>query len=184
SSTTDTGRSLATAAWLAAQTGLATQAWRTTSASITVPSSARLPNQPLTVSLNLAETNLTGTKIIWEARNQEPSFGSQSYTFVPAQDGSYWVEAEVQWPDGRRAFATNTVFVSINAAPQLSAPQKLASGGFSFVLAGTPGRTYVIQASTNLSTWESIATNTLPQSGSMLITDTVILSRRYYRALR
>jgi hypothetical protein len=175
---------LATAAWLAAQTSLVTQSWRTTTASITVPSTARLPNQPLTVTLNVSATNLTGTKIIWEAQEQEPIFGNQNYTFIPAHDGSFWIEAEVQWPDGRRAFATNTVLINTNAAPQLTAPQKLMGGGFGFVLAGTGGATYVIQASTNLSSWANIATNILPQSGSTFITDTVTASRRYYRALK
>src|SRR5208337_4543433 len=46
----------------------------------------------------------------WEANGQEPVFGGQTYTFCPRpQDGAYWVEAEVQWPDGRLAFATNSV---------------------------------------------------------------------------
>jgi hypothetical protein len=96
----------------------------------------------------------------WEANGQEPVFGGQTYTFSPGpQDGAYWVEAEVQWPDGRRAFATNSVIASTNAAPQLGSPQGLSGGTFSF---------------------------TLPASGVLLITDPQAgsLSRRYYRALK
>jgi hypothetical protein len=186
-STTDTVRGLAGLAWLAAQTSLAGQPWRWTNATIAVPPSARLPGQPLTVTLQVADTNLNAARIVWEALDQEPVFGGQAYTFTPASGpGSYWVEAEVQWPDGRRAFATNSVSVSADAPPQLSNPQRMAGGGFSFTLAGKPLATYVIQASTNLGNWTPVATNTLPASGMLSITDSQAagFSKRYYRALR
>jgi Glycosyl hydrolase family 9/Cellulase N-terminal ig-like domain len=185
-STTDTARSFAATAWLAAQTSLATQPWRSTNATIIAPSTARLPGLPLTVSLNVADPNLATARIVWEAQGQEPSFGSQNYTFTPGpQSGIYWVEAEVQWPDGRRAFATNFVSISTNAPPQLFNPQKI-SGGFSFTLAGTPSATYIIQVSTNLTTWTALSTNTLPSNGLAAINDpqAASISRRYYRALR
>jgi hypothetical protein len=140
----------------------------------------------VTVTLQVADTNLSGARIIWEALNQEPTFGDLNYTFTPVlQDGPYWVEAEVQWPDGRRAFATNSVTVSTNAPPQLSDPRRLA-GGFSFQLAGAPLATYVIQASTNLTAWSPVATNVLPASGVLQIADpqSAAFSRRYYRAMK
>jgi hypothetical protein len=139
------------------------------------------------VTLNVADTNLSTARIIWEASGQEPAFGGQSYTFSPGpQTGAYWVEAEVQWSDGRRAFATNSVTVSTNAPPQLSNPQRVAGGGFSFVLAGAPLATYIIQGSTNLVAWKPIATNALPANGVLTITDpqAASFSRRYYRALK
>ena len=115
------------------------------------PTAARLTGQPLTVTLNVADTNLAGARIVWEAAGQEPVFGTQSYTFSPGpSNGTYWIEAEVQWPDGRRAFATNSIIASTVAPPELSNPQALGGGGFSFVLAGTPLGTYVILASTKL----------------------------------
>jgi hypothetical protein len=186
-STTDTVRSFAGLAWLAARTSLAGQPWRSTNATINVPTSARLVGQPLTVTLNVADTNLSTARIVWEASGQEPAFGGQSYTFSPGpQAGAYWVEAEVQWPDGRRAFATNSVTVSTTAPPQLTNPQRLAGGGFSFTLAGTPLATYVTQVSTNLSAWNPIATNTLPANGLVTITDpqAASFSRRFYRVLK
>lgn len=185
-STTDTARSFATAAWLAAQTSVATQPWRSTNASIIAPTTARLPGQPLTVTLNVADPNLSTARIVWEANGQEPSFGGSSYTFTPgSQSGAYWIEAEVQWPDGRRAFATNFVTISTNAPPQLANPQKIP-GGFSFTLAGNPSATYIIQVSTNLATWTPLITNTLPSNGLFTITDPQAGSfpRRYYRAMR
>jgi len=185
-STTDTARSFAATAWLAAQTSLATQPWRSTNATIVTPITARLPGQPLTVSLNVADSNLSTTRIIWEAKGQEPIFGGPSYTFTPGpQSDAYWIEAEVQWPDGRRAFATNFVTVSTNAPPQLSNPEEVA-GGFSFTLAATPYAIYVIQVSTNLTIWTPLSTNALPSTGQLTMTDSQAssFSRRYYRALQ
>ncbi|HSU55435.1 MAG TPA: glycoside hydrolase family 9 protein [Candidatus Dormibacteraeota bacterium] len=184
-STTDTARSFATTAWLAGRTALASQPWRSTNASIGV-AGASLPGQSITLTLNVADPNLTGTKIVWEAAGQEPLFGGQSFTFTPgSQPGNYWVEAEVQWPDGRRAFATNSVMVSTNGAPHLSNPQKQNGGGFSFTLAGAPSARYAIQVSTDLKSWTALLTNTLPPSGVATITDSqaASLSKRFYRAM-
>jgi hypothetical protein len=41
---------------------------------------------------------------VWEAAGQEPAFGNV-FSFVPGKDGPQWIEAEAQFPDGRRAFA-------------------------------------------------------------------------------
>ena len=146
-----------------------------------------LPGQPVTVTLQVADTNLSGARIIWETLDQEPVFGGLNYTFTPVlQDGPYWVEAEVQWPDGRRAFAVNSVIVSTNAPPQLGHAGSLAGGGFFFQLAGAPQATYVIQASTNLAAWVPVTTNTLPAGGVWQIADpqAAAFSRRYYRAVK
>ena len=183
-STTDTARSFAVTAWLAAQTSLATQHWRSTNVTIVAPTTAKLPGQPLTISLQVADTNLNGAKIVWEGLGQDPAFGGLSHTFTPvAQEGIAWVEAEVQWPDGRRAFATNSVVVSTNAPPLLSLPN-LAGGGFSFMLAGAPQGTYVIQASTDLSNWQPIMTNTLPVNGLMQMANPGTFPQRFYRAVK
>jgi hypothetical protein len=136
--------------------------------------------------LNVADPNLNSTRIVWEASGQEPTFGGQSYTFNPGQTGAYWVEAEVQWPDGRRAFATNAIVVSPNAPPVLTYPQKASGGGFSFLLAGASQATFVIQASSDLKTWTPITTNSLSGNSSITIADPQAgsFSRRYYRAVQ
>jgi len=184
-STTDTARGFASTAWLGARTSAASQPWRSTNATIIVPSTARLPGQPVNVSLTVADSNLNAARIIWEAFGQEPTFGGQNYTFVANSQGVYWIEAEVQCPDGRRAFATNSISISTNAAPVLTNPTK-TSGAFSFILAGTPMATYIIQVSPNLTNWTSLATNTLPSNGLLTVTDSQAPSftRRYYRALK
>ncbi len=187
SSSTDMARSLAVTAWLAAQTPIANQSWIHTTANIVVPPGARLPGQSVTVELQVADSNLTGARIIWEAREQEPSFGGTSYTFMPGPNyGDYWIEAEVQWPDGRRAFASNSVFVHIEAPPVLSEPQRLSDGSFIFQIIGTRHVAYQVQASTNGVAWETIGTPVLPESGVFPFTDANAGQhyRRYYRAVR
>ena len=183
-STTDTARSFAVTAWLAAQTSLATQHWRFTNATIVAPITPKLPGQPLTITLQVADTNLTGAKIVWEGLGQDPAFGGLNYTFTPTmQEGPAWVEAEVQWPDGRRAFATNSVVVSTNAPPLLSALTSTGAG-VSFTLAGAPLGNYVIQASTNMSDWQPISTNLVSTNGLIQIGDPGIFPQRYYRAVK
>jgi hypothetical protein len=185
-STTDTVRSFATAAWLAAQTDAASQAWSWTNATILTPAVPALPGQPVTVTLQVADTNLSAARITWEAQGQEPTFGNLTYGFTPGtQEGPYWIEAEVQWPDGRRAFASNQILVSTEAPPQLSDPV-LNGASFSFQLLGTPQASYVVQASTDLLNWQSVVTNALPVGGAVSITDPSAggFSRRYYRAIR
>lgn len=51
--------------------------------------------------------DLAGARIVWEAREQEPAFG-ETYTVSTRTNGDEWVEAEVAWPDGRRAFASTS----------------------------------------------------------------------------
>jgi hypothetical protein len=89
----------------------------------------------------------------------------------------------VQWPDGRRAFATNSVVVS-TAIANVSQPQVLPTGGFSFLLSGAPQASFIIQVSSDLSTWSPLATNTLPATGSLTFTDpTTTSGARYYRTV-
>jgi hypothetical protein len=63
--------------------------------------------QPVTLSIDSAGLNLAGSRITWEARDQQPDFGS-TYTISPKNTGAQWVEVEITWPDGRRVFGTAT----------------------------------------------------------------------------
>lgn len=188
-STSGMVRGFAATAWLAAQTALANQPWRSTNAVIAVPAHATALGQPVTVTLQVADPDLSGARIVWEARQQEPAFGGVNFTFTPVlHEGAHWVEAEVQWPDGRRAFARNSVTVTsiANAPAILSAPRLLASGEFSFQLNGVPQATYLIQASPDMAVWDTISTNVLPASGAIEFTEiqNPAYPRRFYRALK
>jgi hypothetical protein len=131
-SSDDTVRSFVGMAWLAAQTSLKTQSWTFATAPISAPASVVPVGQPVTISLQ-SGLDLNGARIVWEGRDQEPAYGS-TFTFVPKNNGAQWVEAEVQWPDGRRVFATanftanspNVVWVE-DAVPVGGAPS--SSGG-------------------------------------------------------
>ncbi|HLZ54188.1 MAG TPA: S8 family serine peptidase, partial [Verrucomicrobiae bacterium] len=59
----------------------------------------------------------------------------------------------------------------------------LSNGIFHFVLNGPAGSNCVVQASSNLFNWWSIATNTIPGGGSLLVTDPGMTnhSPRFYR---
>jgi hypothetical protein len=58
----------------------------------------------------------------------------------------------------------------------------LPSQGFKFIATGTPGVTCIIQSSSNLTTWTSFQTNSVP----FALTDSLATARspRFYRALR
>jgi hypothetical protein len=116
-------RSFATAAFLAARTAYKTQAWSAVSQLITVPARAHT-GTPVTAVLVQPFPDLTGAKVVWEARDQEASFGTNIFTFFPQSYGTNWVEVEIQWPDGRRIFGSQEFFAT-NDLPTISmdAPQ-------------------------------------------------------------
>src|SRR6185436_14900432 len=109
-------RSLGTLSFLAAQGGMKTQPWQAIPGKIIVPSGTVQAGS--TISLQVPGMDLSGARIVWEARGQEPCFGP-TLTLAPTASGAIWVEAEAQWPDGRRVFAStnfnasspNTVWV-------------------------------------------------------------------------
>jgi hypothetical protein len=104
--TVNQARSFISSALLASLASSTGGAWSAPAATITVPASVAPLNAPVTLSLQVAGLDLTGARIVWEGRDQQPAFGS-TYTFTPVNNGDQWVEAEVEWPDGRRAFAEN-----------------------------------------------------------------------------
>jgi hypothetical protein len=104
-------RALGCLAWLMAQTPLKNQHWKSAIAEIGgLDASARV-NTTLTATLSVAGLDLRGARIVWEAQGEEPAFG-QSFAFIPRERGPCWVEAEAQWPDGRRVFATKDFTVN------------------------------------------------------------------------
>jgi len=70
---------------------------------IVVPEGGAI-NTPRTATLEVPGMDLNGARIVWEAAGHEPAYGT-SYTVTPTNHGTFWIEAEVQWPDGRRVFA-------------------------------------------------------------------------------
>ncbi len=102
---TNQARGLAVTAWLLAQTELRAQKWKPETGEITgVPSSAAVGD---TVKVQLrvpAGYDLTQARIVWEARDQNAVI-ARDFAFSPKQSGPHWIEADAQWPDGRRVVA-------------------------------------------------------------------------------
>jgi hypothetical protein len=97
-------RALGMLAFLMAQTELKNQKW-TAEPPMQI---AGLPSelaagQKIQAGLRGPKLDLKGARIVWEAKDQEPAMG-ETFEFVPRTPGEHWVEAEVYWPDGRRAF--------------------------------------------------------------------------------
>ena len=104
--TVNQARSLISAGFLASLTTGSFAAWTAPQATIAVPAATVPLKAPVTLSVQVPGLNLANTRIVWEARDQAPAYGS-TYTISPANNGDQWVEAEIEWPDGRRAFAAS-----------------------------------------------------------------------------
>ena len=108
-----------------------------------------------------------------------------SFTYTPA--GNYVGDDSFTYHayDGIAASAGATVTITVLSNTPLNlSPGVMTPGGFSFQLSGTPASAYVIEASTNLTEWTPISTNS-GLTGSVLFTDTDVTSfgKRYYRGL-
>jgi hypothetical protein len=106
--TVNQARALLASTMVAAKTVAKSTAWK--SAAVTPKINAAgtaAVGQPITLSLDAAGLDLANARIVWEARDQRPDFGS-TYTVSPKNTGAQWVEVEITWPDGRRAFATGS----------------------------------------------------------------------------
>jgi hypothetical protein len=130
---TDQARSLVSLACVAAMTPLKSQPWKPVAGQITAPTTSMI-NTPETATLSVPGMDLNGARIVWEARDQEPAYGA-SYTFTPTNYGAQWIEAEVQWPDGRRVFAVNDAFAN-NNLPTVSVAATVANASETGPVAG------------------------------------------------
>lgn len=100
-------RSLLVTAFLAARTQAADRKWTFARARMSLPHGPSELGVPITLEVDVPGEDVSKARIVWEARDQEPAFG-RTYTLSPKNSGQQWVEAEVEWPDGRRAFAAGT----------------------------------------------------------------------------
>jgi len=91
-------RGLAYLSWMMGRSAVRNQAWKAASGKIALAHSG----QSITATLSAPGIDLSRARIVWEAEKQEPAFG-KSFSFSAAHSG--WIEAEAQFPDGRRVFA-------------------------------------------------------------------------------
>ena len=104
-------RSLLAAAFLAVRSPAAYQKWTFARARIAAPEGSVPLHLPVTLKVDVPGQDMALARIVWEARDQQPALGPL-YTISPKNSGTQWVEAEVEWPDGRRAFAAGTFAAS------------------------------------------------------------------------
>jgi hypothetical protein len=99
-------RGLGSLAFLASQTSLKSQAWKSVPGQITV-TPVDATTGAVKFSLAASGVDLSNAKIVWETRDADPMMG-QTFTFTPKVNDTQWVEVEATLPDGRRVFASTT----------------------------------------------------------------------------
>ena len=134
-------RALMASAFLAAHSEIEYRNWTHANAWIAAPDAPVQLNAPETVRLEVPGEDLAMARIVWEARDQEPAFGP-TYTFSPKHSGPQWVEAEAEWPDGRRAFAIQSFRASgpaetwlDGAVPDGAAMESTGGDGWNWIAA-------------------------------------------------
>ena len=138
-----------------------------------------------------------GEKVTWE--NLEDNFSHTTTSTLPFFNANYWRGIMVdQFDTFAHTFnsvgtftyldetdsGTGSVTVILPAPPGivLESPRKVGNQ-FLFDATGlTVGKTNVLQASTNLTSWTAISTN-LAAASSMTFTNATTLSRRFFRLL-
>jgi hypothetical protein len=97
----------------------------------------------MTATLQVPGMDLNGARVVWEAKDNEPAYGP-TYTFTPKTFGGQWVEAEAQWPDGRRAFAVAELYatnhlpiVNVTATAASASEAGPVPGSFTFTRTGS-----------------------------------------------
>jgi hypothetical protein len=100
-------RSLATAAFLMAKTPIAKQPWKAGSATVVGLRSKISVNKTVTAEVQATGVDLKNARTVWEVQNLEPVLldEGKKFEFTATKRGNYLLEAEVQFPDGRRLFA-------------------------------------------------------------------------------
>ena len=105
-------RSLASMAFLMAQTPKKFDAWNSGYGIITDVPNEVVAGQPITAHF-VSELDLNNAQFVWEARDQEPTL-TPDFQFCAVNPGPQWIEAEVTLPDGRRLFAAMDFTASSN----------------------------------------------------------------------
>jgi hypothetical protein len=156
-------RSLGSLAFLAAQTSLKSQAWKSVPGQITV---TPVDASTGAVKFSLAATgvDLSSAKIVWETRDADPTMG-QTFTFTPKINDTQWVEAEATLPDGRRVFATTTFAAS---TPTVTWVDDAAPAGSE---AGGEGDPWA---------WKWVGSNPTPQSGQYAFQSAIVAGPHQY----
>ena len=123
-----------------------------------VGSPKALLNTPVTLTVQVPGQDIGSARIVWEARDQEPAYGS-TYTISPKNNGAQWVEVEVEWPDGRRSFAASTFAANspvvnwvAGALPVSANPGANGGDGWNWTASNVPPGSTALSHESNLAT--------------------------------
>jgi hypothetical protein len=116
--TVNQARSILALSVLVAQTSAKSTPWKSGTAQIITPPTVVPLGVPVPLTVQTPKLDLSSAQVVWEGRDQEPAFGP-TFSFTPKNNGPQWVEVEVEWPDGRRVFATSTFSAN---SPVITAP--------------------------------------------------------------
>jgi len=124
-------------------------------------------------TFSVAATACTPLAFQWYSNSTLTIFTNTTLTLsnlAVSAAGNYYVVASADGGSSTSAVATLTVNL---IPPAISAVAVNPDGGFNLNLAGSPGYTYVLEATTNLfpANWLPIATNTLGTNGTLPFTD-------------
>ena len=157
-------RSLGSLSFLAAQTSLKSQAWKSVAGQIAVttvdPSAGTVK-----FSLSAPGVDLTSAKIVWETRDADPAM-CQTFTFTPKVNDTQWVEAEATLPDGRRVSAATTFAAT---TPNVTWIDDAAPAGSE---AGSDGG--------DPWAWNWVSSNPTPQSGTYAFQSAIVAGEHQY----
>jgi hypothetical protein len=103
--TVNQARSLAYLAWLMAQTPLKNQPWKAAVGTISPAANGRAAFTVSSPGMDFSQA-----RVVWEGEGEEPAFG-QTFVLTHSAPGPRWIEAEAQFPDGRRVFGVTNVVV-------------------------------------------------------------------------
>jgi plastocyanin/uncharacterized protein (DUF2141 family) len=152
--------------------------------SITSPASGALLAAPANVTIAATTTGGSGTvtsvgflvgSTVLSTVTSAP-FSAVTNGLPP---GSYTLSAVAT--DNNGLTATNTVSIQVFTPASLGNSIKLSATQFQFSYAATPGISYVIQQSTNLTTWVSIATNIATANPATYSDDNATNNPAFYR---
>jgi hypothetical protein len=151
----------------------------TLSPAITVQPSNRVAVVGNNISFTVSANATPPPAYQWRFNGADLSGATASALQLPSitltQAGSY--SAVITNLAGSATSGTALLSVYSSSAPTLSEPN-ISNGHFQLSLAGVPGYGYAVWASTNLSNWSALQTNTSP----FIFTDTDTFPGRFYRA--